>query len=91
MGVEKEGKKKGKKRKKRGEIPRENAKQLRGFAHARKIRLFPLETENGENNLCRLRIFLDSRRFSLPFVFVSKSFVDGGDPSLLSKRIRHRD
>lgn len=37
---------------------------MRGFAHARKIRLFPLETENGENNLCRLRIFLGSRRFS---------------------------
>lgn len=37
---------------------------MRGFAHARKIRLFPLETENGENNLYRLRIFLGSRRFS---------------------------
>lgn len=63
MSVEKEGGKKRKKRKK-GRNPQENAKQLRGFAHARKIRLFPLETENGENNLCRLRILLGSRRFS---------------------------
>lgn len=68
MSVEKEGGKKRKKRKK-GRNPQENAKQLRGFAHARKIRLFPLETENGENNLCRLRIFLGSRRFSSSLSF----------------------
>lgn len=68
MSVEKEGGKKRKKRKK-GRNPQENAKQLRGFAHARKIRLFPLETENGENNLCRLRILFGSRRFSPSFSF----------------------